>query len=55
MVEEWSIDLIETVYWLYDFWKNLNLDLWMYFHKVVDGFESNPKGLKIGFGSNSRG
>ena len=55
MVEEQLIDLIEALYWLYHCWKKFYLDLWKYFHGVVDGFESNPKGLKIGFGSHSRG
>ena len=55
MVEEQVIDLIEALYWPYHCWKKFYLDLWKYFHGVVDGFESNPKGLKIGFGSHSRG
>ena len=55
IVEEWLIDPIEAVYWLYHFWKKFNLDLWKYFPGVVDGFESNSKGLKIGFGSHLRG
>ena len=51
MVEEWSIDIIEAVYWQYHFWKKFNLDLGRYFCGILEGFESNPNGLKMSFGS----
>ena len=54
-VEEWLIDLIEAIYWLYHCWKKFYLDLLKYFHWVVNGFESIPKGLNIGFGTHPRG
>ena len=54
MVEEQLIDLIEALCWLFHCWKKFYLDLWKYFHGAVDGFENNPKGLRIGFGSHSR-
>ena len=55
MVEEQLIDLIEALYWLYHCWKKFYLDLWKYFHRVVDGFEGNPKELKFAFRSHPRG
>ena len=54
MVEERLIDLIEVIYWMYYCWEKFNLVLWKYFHKIGDGFEGDPKGLKIGLGSHPR-
>ena len=44
---------MEAIYWLYRRWENF-LDSGKYFHGIVDGFESNPKGVKTGFGSHPR-
>ena len=53
--EEWLIDLIEAIYWLYHRWKKFYLDFLKYFHWVLNGFKSIPKGLNIGFGTHPRG